>query len=73
MLRWTSLFVLLVEVSCTPSYDSAFDLGHRFDKAALDLLRTYDEDRIAMENEHRLSLQKDSKLITYQTSSFRLF
>ena len=63
MLRWFYLLFLLFEESFTTSYDSSSSLGHKFDKAALDLLRAYDEERNLKETEKRLSLQEEGKFI----------
>ena len=56
------ILVLLFDECYTTTFDSTSSLGHKFDKAALDLLRAYEEEMNAMENEHRLSLQKEGKL-----------
>ena len=67
MLRWVCLIFLLFEESFTTSYDSPTSLGHKFDKAALDLLRAYDDDRGWKEAEKRLSLQNEGKFSKVST------
>ena len=60
--RYLCMLFLLFDERDTTAYDSTSSLAHKFDKAALDLLRAYEEEMNAIENERRLSLQKEGKL-----------
>ena len=55
------LLLLLLNGSYQLPLDPSSELSQRLDKAALDLLRSYDEERNAKENKRRLSLQKDGE------------